>query len=256
MDWAVTAQELNRYLLLNSFPVGVKLVPRREELPAKTRTPRDLGVRLALCQLIALARRYGWTLAVGREEHNCPLGSIIMGFEPAVPFYLEGNVAEGTYVATREAGARSEAALRRLDHAPDRWVVVGPLDRITFDPDVVVIHGHPAQMMRLVQASLYREGGALTSSFLGRGACSEEIVAPLLSGRCQLAMPCTGERMFAQTQDHEMAFGIPAARVAEVLEGLAGTHRLGIRYPITSYLRYEAAFPEKYRRLAEELARG
>ncbi|MBC7106529.1 MAG: DUF169 domain-containing protein, partial [Firmicutes bacterium] len=160
MDWAAAARELNRYLLLSSFPVGVKLVGAGEELPPKTRTPRDLGVRLALCQLLGLARRYGWTLGVGREEHNCPLGSIIMGFEPAVPFYLEGNVAEGTYVATKEAGVRSEMALRRLDHAPERRVVLGPLDRISFEPDVVVIHGHPAQMMRLIQAALYHEGGA------------------------------------------------------------------------------------------------
>jgi uroporphyrinogen decarboxylase len=59
-------------------------------------------------------------------------------------------------------------------------------------------------------------------------------------------LPCSGDRIFGQTQDHEMAFAIPWARMAEIVEGLEGTHRGGIRYPITQFMEYEAKLPPKY----------
>ena len=39
---------------------------------------------------------------------------------------------------------------------------------------------------------------------------------------------------------------IPSARIEEVLDGLRGTHKGGIRYPITQFMEYEDKFPPKY----------
>lgn len=253
MEWADVAVQLQRYLLLTCYPVGVKILGSVDEVPGRARLPRtDMGLRIAICQAVSLARRYGWTVAVGREDHNCALGSVIFGFEPAVRFYEEGHLAAGLYTQSPEAGARAEAALSRLAHDPARCVVMAPLERISFIPDVVLVYGTPAQVVRLVQAALYHEGGALQSSFTGRGACAQEIVEPLVRGRSSLALPCNGERVNAQTQDHEMAFGIPVGELPRIMDGLAATHRHGVRYPIRSYLRYEGLFPASYHRLAEQ----
>ena len=48
----------------------------------------------------------------------------------------------------------------------------------------------------------------------------------------------------------------PRARIAEVIEGLKGTHKGGVRYPIPSFLRYQAVFPEKYMKLEELWRQG
>jgi hypothetical protein len=48
------------------------------------------------------------------------------------------------------------------------------------------------------------------------------------------------------TQDHEMAFFIPSSKIDTVLDGLAKTHKAGIRYPITSNFNFEGAFPPSY----------
>jgi uroporphyrinogen decarboxylase len=66
------------------------------------------------------------------------------------------------------------------------------------------------------------------------------------TGEPQLILPCSGDRIFGQTQDHEMAFAIPWARMEEIVEGLEGTHRGGIRYPITQFMEYEAKLPPRY----------
>jgi len=251
------AAQLNRYLLPSSFPLGIKILANREGVPKGVKTPlHNFKKKMAVCQLVTMARRYGWTVAFGREEQKCALGALIFGLETPGPFYLEGHLAAHTYVSSPEAGARSEQFMPRMPLNRDRWVVIGPLDRIDYDPDVVLVYGHPAQMMRLIQADLYEAGGAFTSAMSGRGACAEEIAGPHLSGRCQLAMPCTGERIFGQTQDFEMAFGIPAGRLDAILSGLAETHRKGVRYPITSTLNYESVFPAAYGQVEKEFGGG
>lgn len=257
MDTKEAYAQLNRYLLPSSFPLGIKIFDSAENIPKSAKTPlHNFKKKMAVCQLVTMARRYGWTVAFGREDQKCALGSLIFGFDRPGPFFLEGHLAEHTYVASSEAGVRSEESMPRLDYNPKRWVAMGPLDRIDFEPDVVLVYGHPAQMMRLIQADRYEEGGVFATAMSGRGACAEEIASPYLSGSCQMGMPCTGERVFAQTQDYEMAFGIPAGRLDSILKGLAETHRKGVRYPITSTLNYDAVFPAAYGQVAKEFGEG
>jgi uncharacterized protein (DUF169 family) len=110
--------------------------------------------------------------------------------------------------------------------------------------------------MRLVIASLWKRGGRLRSGFSGRIDCSDIVVVTIRSKEPQVILPCYGERVFGQTHDDEMAFAIPAARLEEIAEGLEGTHKGGIRYPIPGFLRYEGEFPAKYRRMEEIWERG
>ena len=42
---------------------------------------RDLRYPIALCQATGLTRRYGWTMAVGKEDQCCIGGARAMGFE-------------------------------------------------------------------------------------------------------------------------------------------------------------------------------
>src|SRR5207245_9105741 len=92
---------------------------------------------------------------------------------------------------------------------------------------------------------LWKRGGKLTSSFGGRIDCSEIIVTAMKSDAPQVILPCSGDRIFGQTQDHEMAFSIPWNHMEEIIEGLRGTHAGGIRYPITQFMEYEAKLPPK-----------
>ena len=123
---------------------------------------------------------------------------------------------------------------------------MAPLDRATFEPHLVCIYANPAQVMRLTQAALWKRGGKLTSSFGGRIDCSEIIVTTMRTDQPQVILPCSGDRIFGQTQDHEMAFTIPWNQMEEIIEGLKGTHGGGIRYPITQFMEYEAKLPPRY----------
>lgn len=251
------AEILEKFLRLASFPVGVKMVADEADIPEKSRRPlKHFGHKYSTCQAISIARRYGWTLALGIEDMACSLGVLVVGFAEPTATYSEGHLCSGMYTATAEAGKRSEEAVDKLPVGTGRYVVIGPLHRFTEQPDVVCIYGNSAQVMRCVQGALWKRGGALTSSFEGRIDCGDIIAKPQATGECQVVLPCSGDRIFAQTEDWEMAFSIPKDRLEEVLEGLEGTHKAGLRYPITSFLDYHGKFPPKYVELLEELTEG
>jgi len=185
-------------------------------------------------------------LALTREDSICSLGIAALGLEKPTHLHTSGTLCEGMYTETKEAGQRSEAAVDQFAPGEYHGLLVAPLDRASFEPDLVCVYANPAQVMRLTQAALWKRGGKLTSAFGGRVDCSEIIVTTMRTGAPQVILPCSGDRIFGQTQDHEMAFTIPWAQMEEVLEGLRATHAGGIRYPITQFMEYEAKLPPKY----------
>ncbi len=250
-------EKLNRYLRLNTFPVAVKFLTTWEDVPERAKRPyRDMGNRYTTCQAISMSRRFGWVIALGREDNSCVLGAMALGLEKRLPRYTEGNLCVDLYTRSLEAGRLSEESVPKLPQEKYVGVVVAPLNRTNFEPDTVVIYGNSAQVMRLGQAYLWTRGGVLKSDFRGRIDCADLAIAPLLSGEPQMIVPCTGDRIFGQVQDHEVAFSFPYPLIDEIVDGLEATHKAGAaRYPITNWLNYTGGFPEsyeEYRRLLEQ----
>jgi MtaA/CmuA family methyltransferase len=247
LDVKTADQELQTYIRPQTFPVAIRMLKPGEPIPERARRPaRDFKKLSMNCQVIDMARRYGWMIALTREDHICSLGIAALGFEKPTHLHASGTLCEGMYTESKEAGRRSEAASDRFGAGDYATLLVAPLDRATFEPHLVCVYGNPAQVMRLTQAALWKRGGKLASGFSGRIVCSDIIVTTMLTGEPQVILPCSGDRIFGQTQDHEMAFTIPWDRMEDVVEGLRGTHAGGIRYPITQFMEYEAKLPPKY----------
>lgn len=256
MDAVAFAKEIEFYTRPATFPLAVKMLAAADPVPAKVKRPSaDFKVQIAVCQAVSMARRYGWTFAVGREDINCVLTKAAFGFEPEIPYYTEGNCACGMYTETKEAGAKTEAETHRFPFGKYRYLLVGPAARAEYAADAFVIYGNSAQVLRLLTGALWKRGGAITSSFTGRIDCSDEIIRTILTGEYQVILPCYGDRIFGHTEDWEMAFALPASKMDELVEGLKGTHAGGIRYPIPTFLRYAPSYPESYNKL-EDLWRG
>jgi uncharacterized protein (DUF169 family) len=240
-------EKLNRYLRLNTFPVAVRFLRSWDEVPERAKRPlKDLGNRVTTCQAVAMSRRYGWVIALGREDSSCVLGAMALGLEKRLPHYTEGNLCVNLYTDNLEAGRLSEESVPRLPEGKYVGVVTAPLQRTSFEPDSVVIYGNGAQIMRLGQAYLWKRGGTLKSEFRGRIDCADLTIAPIITGEPQMIVPCSGDRIFGQVQDDELAFGFPFSLMDEIVEGLAESHKVGTRYPVTNWLSYTAGFPPSY----------
>lgn len=250
MDTAVLSNQLEKYLRVHTFPLGIRSFRPGEALPEKVKVPSvHLGVKLAICQAISIARRYGWTMAVGREDLSCPIAKAAFGFEERNEYYTSGSLADGMYASCKEAGARFEDALAKFGEGEYSHVVAGPLGRIPFVPDTVLVYGNSAQVLRLLNACLHKRGGSLTSEFSGRGDCTDIVIRGKQTGEPQVILPCYGDRIFGMTADDEMAFTFPFGMGEEVVQGLEKTHAGGVRYPIPIYLRFQAEYPKSYQEL-------
>lgn len=247
-------REVETYVRPQTFPVAIRMLKAGEEIPTKAKRPaRDLKVQIATCQGVTMARRYGWSVAIGREDLNCVLTKTAFGFEPLVPYYAEGNCACGMYTETAEAGAKTEAATHKFAHREYESILLAPAGKADFEPHVYLVYGNAAQVMRMLTAALFKRGGALIASFTGRIDCADIVIRTMQENDYQVILPCYGDRVFGQTEDDEMAFTVPFGKVDEFLAGLEGTHRGGIRYPIPTFVRYSGQFPSTYDKLSEIL---
>lgn len=244
---------LTHYVKLQTSPVAVKMLSSKDDIPERALTWKKTTERLIPCQAVAIARRVGMNIALTMEDIQCPTAILVLGFRKPPESYLRGTLAVGTYVADDQAGRRSEELVIRLPHKKYQAILVAPLHRTDFVPDLILTYGTPAQVMRLIHGSLYKNGGNLISSTGARFACSEMIARTMVTGECQYIVPCMGERAWGLVQDHEMAFSIPWERSQEVAEGLEKTHKAGLRYPIMYHNWFEPIYPLKYLSLREEL---
>ncbi|MDX1489304.1 MAG: DUF169 domain-containing protein [Acidiferrobacterales bacterium] len=250
-------EKLNRYLRLNTFPVAVRFLRSWEEMPERAKRPlKDMNNRFTTCQAIAMSRRFGWVLVLGREDSSCVLGAMALGLEKRLPHYTEGNLCINLYTDNLKAGRLSEESVPRLPEGKYVGVVTAPLQRTTFEPDSIVIYGNGAQIMRLGQAYLWKRGGTLKSEFRGRIDCADIAIAPMIKGEPQMIVPCSGDRIFGQVQDHELAFGFPFFLLEEILEGLEASHKVGTRYPVTNWLSYTGGFPPSYEEYRQMLGQA
>jgi len=244
---------LDKHIRPDSFPLAIRMAKEDEPIPERAKRPKaDLGVQIAICQTFSLARRYGWQMVIGQEDISCPLALTAFGFKPESPSFSCGDMCAGMYTSGREAGAKTESEVAKFSFQEYTHIIAAPLSRTNFDPQLYLVYGNSAQIMRLLTAWLWQEGGYVTSRFSGRLDCADICIETIQTGKAQVILPCYGDRVFGQTQDHEMALTIPAGKEQRLIEGLEGTHKGGIRYPVPSFLQYEPKFPKHYYKLFSE----
>lgn len=267
VDLKQVIEDLNQYIRPQSFPLAARLCQSESELPQRVRMPkRDLNMKVALCQGVGMARRYGWTVAIGNEDQSCVWGSLVMGFLPAKKGYLDGSFMESIaasltgplvpYQSRREPAARTAQTLKRLEYGKYSHLLLSPLHNAAFEPHFVIVYGNSAQMTRMVQGALWERGGGLPAVLLMGVACSALVGYTMLTDECQFVLPCHGDRILGTAQDDEMSFTVPMSKLERTMRGLAESHKAGTyRYPIPANLRFEAEYPETYPKLRGFLER-
>lgn len=248
-------EALARYVRPDTFPLAIRMLQPGEGIPEGVKVPsKTMGEQWIVCQSIGIARRYGWGIAVGKEDVICPLAAIAFGFRKANEEYLNGFASVGMYCKDEQAATNLEASTWRFEHGAYDYVCVAPLNKASFEPHVVAVYANGAQVMRLVHASLYKRGGRIASTCGGRLDCAEIVIQTLTSNEPKVILPCNGDRVFGMAQDNEMAFAFPWSYAQEIVEGLEGTHKGGTRYPITVAMRETVTMPKSYQDLMKMLA--
>lgn len=256
-DFGKAAEFLSNNLRLRTLPLAVKFLKDKKEFPEKTRQPSIVfKKKVTICQGVTMARLYGWTVGLTKEDLICVPAIIAFGMSPATdPADAMGKLfCEMDFEKGKEGAAREVASMVRLENGEYDAIALSPLQRGLYAPDTVVIYGNPAQVMRLVQATVYELESRIAGNFGGKVECTEYLLAPFKTRSPRVAIPGNGDRIFSMTQDDEMIFALPGEFLQRLVNGLKESgKRVGTRYPVTFYQNFQPEFPKAHVDLGNEL---
>ncbi|MBF0507644.1 MAG: DUF169 domain-containing protein [Deltaproteobacteria bacterium] len=244
-------------LRLKTFPVAVKFLKDKADFPEKTRRPSmAMGKRIAICQGLTMARNYGWTVGLAKEDVICVPAAIVFGFSGSADqtkslarLFCKINFAGSDDLAQQETSSMCRFAKGEIE-----GILLAPLEKASFEPDTIVIYGNPAQVMRLTQAWSYLTGDRVAGLFGGKVECDECLIAPFKTQSPRVVIPGHGERIFAATQDDELVFAFPGKFLLELTRALPEVGKaIGARYPGTPYQNFQPDFPKAHKELGKEL---
>jgi len=256
MDYKAAAHQLKETLRLRTEPFGVTFLKEVANLPEGTRRPSQIfGKKVTICQGVTMARIYGWAVGLTRDDLLCIPGMLAFGFVPVADPILElGQLfCEVGFHPAMGPALKEVEALPRFEPEEVAAIYLCPLEKLALDPEVVVVYGNPAQLMRLIQAVTFSLGKRVTGDFGGKVECSSYLIGPYRDGEVRVVIPGQGDRTFSMTQDEELVLSMPAGVLEGVLVGLKDAARkIGARYPITVYQNFSPAFPQPYRERAQK----
>lgn len=257
MDYITVEEKLRNMLRLRTLPVAAKFLSDPAAFPEKTRQPSiALKKRITICQGVTMARMYGWTVGLTKADLICVPAMIMFGFTSAEdqPATLARLFCDVGFAPAPEMARKETATMHHVANNAYPAILLQPLSQARLEPDVVLLYGNPAQIMRLAQGYAYATGARVAGNFGGKVECDEYLLAPLQTGAARIAVPGMGDRIFSMTQDDEMVFALPGAMLASLVAGLQEAGKqIGARYPVPFYQNFQPEFPKHYQILGKEL---
>jgi len=157
-------------------PVGVKF------LPAKPDGIEKLDKILDFCEMLVEAHE-GSPFYATKEEFTC-IGPLLLGMVEHDTIFESGLVGPKLEVFKEaRANRRLYYYLPRLIKDTVNCVAFSPLDKLTFEPDVLIITANTSQAEIILRASSYTNGGMWSSKGTIVAACAWLYVYPYVSGR-------------------------------------------------------------------------
>jgi uncharacterized protein (DUF169 family) len=211
------SSKLKTLLNLKGSPVAVKLVTRREEIPAGV---PELKEKIRHCQMVQKARN-GDVFYATKEQHGCAGGAGALGVAETPE-----NIRTGEFYYKLGRFKTLDAARKTLGAVPRTGkqlvaTLYAPLEKASFKPDVIVILGNPAQLLKIAQANVYEKGGRNVAGFSGiQSLCADAVASPFNTGEINFSLGCDGSKKNAKIPDDELSVGIPAAKLEGVVEAL------------------------------------
>ncbi len=239
------AERLQELLRLDTRPVGVKMYEDRKDLPR-----HPLSFKMNICQLISSARYQGRPNAGTPDKMICSMGAACTGLIATTDAISSGKAAVGPYCRDEKAGKQFMANVYKAGDSGKKYdgIMAEALESSEADPDVVVIYGNPAQMMRLIHANTYETGEKITADTVAEAALCSAIGFAMGEQKAVVGFPCAGDRIFGGTQNNELVFVAPYAMITErIIPNLIETAKGGFSvYPVPPNMNWTPAMPPTY----------
>ena len=236
------------YSILDKFdferkPVGVKFLSTKPEGMEK------LDKILDFCEMLVEAQE-GRAFYVTKDEFTC-IGPQLMGMKEDDPVFESGRVGP-ELEAFRDARAnrRIYDYLPRLPKNVINYVAYAPLDKMTFEPDLLIILASASQAEIFIRAKSYTTGEPWSAKGTPVAGCSWLYLYPYLTGEMNLTVTGFGFGMRARRlfPEGRILMSIPWDKLPGILKNLKDMNWVPHSYTIGG-----AEHKKKVKKIAEEL---
>lgn len=224
-------------------PVGVKF------LLNKPTGIKKLDKSLAFCEMLGEAQK-GSPFYATQENDPC-MGPVVLGMVEPDPIFASGQVG------TKDRIFKEARANRRIYHyipklakGTVRYVAFSPLDKLTFEPDVLIITAQVSQAEILLRAHSYSTGKMLISRTTPVIMCAWLYVYPYLSGELNFFVTGLGVGMKSRKILPEglVLISIPYDLLPTLIENLQD-----MEWVLPLYTLSEEEKPGYFQRVVDEL---
>jgi uncharacterized protein (DUF169 family) len=242
---------LEKRLRLKCYPLALKLVENQSDIPSNAYRPlRDSGYHLSLCQAFEVSRREGRTIAMLKEDNWCFEPVVGYGLEEAPEYFLGGHNRYPHDVETLEAGRHYAEEFPRLPLGHYIGILSAPLKYTNFEPDLVMIYCDSEQLNLLLLAREFKDGYSLKCALSSHAACVYAVVPAIKAGKCQVAIPCRGDRWSASAESDEIIFSVPREKLENLIAGLIHVEKSGSKLPHRRKSQPEYEISDSYNKIA------
>lgn len=231
MSWSELSKELVSTLKLKTDPVAFSRLENTADLE-KIKNVQRIPQLYTFCQAIFQVRAGRITIGVTKEDRMNIRCMRLHGIRHTSEKSMQ---AEAEVLSTTWFANPAEAFQQQMDspRVPVAGaIIIAPLDKDKFEPEVVLVYGNSAQIMMLLCGLQKEKYERFDFHFIGEGACADSLGECYKTGRPQLAIPCYGERAMGQVSDDEIILALPPAEIPRALAGLKKLSKIGLKYPI------------------------
>ena len=212
---AAAWKKVCKRLGLESSAVGVKYSTKPPEGIER------LDHKKRLCEMLRYAQE-GNAFYAGTEDHLCGAGLYSLG-KDLLPVYTSGE-----YGAGLEFFDSPRAASRLYDHIPRlearraiEYVALAPLDKVEYNPDLLIVAAREEQAEVLLRAMSYSTGKMWTSKSTGVIGCAWLFVYPYVTGELNFTPVLSlGMRALKVFEPGRFLISIPFDMLPGMLESL------------------------------------
>lgn len=182
------------YAILEKFdfeipPVGVKFLPKKPD-----RIER-LEEGMALCEMLKRAQA-GYSFYADRENHLCEAGLYVLGQAEAPEPYISGEFGSKLRIFyDLRSASRLYHHIPKVGKGVVNYIVFSPLERLSFEPDVLIIMSKTNQTEILLRAMSYKTGKMWLSRSTPAIGCAWIYIYPYLSGELNYILTGLGHGM-------------------------------------------------------------
>ncbi len=196
-------------------PVGVKFLSTR---PRGLKKPDKL---LDFCEMLVEAQQ-GNAFYVSKDDFTC-IGPLLLGMIAEDPIFESGQVGPklGVFKDPR-ANRRIYQYLPRLAKNTVKYVAFAPLDKLTFEPDLLIILASVTQAEIFIRAKSYTTGEMWSARGTAAAGCAWLYIYPLLSGEMNMTVTGFGFGMRSRRlfPEGRILLSIPWDKLPQILKSL------------------------------------